>query len=89
MMNPLYYAEMIGWQRYQNFAYPGEVPPEDSPLNAPKLAVASPETEDQKINVAADQYAKYYQTMQGGDYQYYYDYYCKTYGDKPISLATY
>ena len=27
MMNPLYYAEMIGWDNYQNFAYPGELPP--------------------------------------------------------------
>lgn len=26
MMNPLYYAEMIGWQKYSNFAYPGEIP---------------------------------------------------------------
>ena len=25
MINPLYYANMIGWGQYQNFAYPGEI----------------------------------------------------------------
>lgn len=70
MMNPLYYAEMIGWQKYSNFAYPGEIP--------------GTQPQPKKFNVAADQYAKYYMTLQGGEYQYYYDYYVKTYGEQPL-----
>lgn len=85
MMNPLYYAEMIGWNLYSNFAYPDEV----KQLAAAQPQAAQPVQPSQptgKINVAADQYAKYYQSVQGGDYQHYYDYYCKTYGNQPLPI---
>lgn len=77
MMNPLYYAEMIGWNLYSNFAYPDEVNKHGPPATAPPT---------DQINVPADQYAKYYQSIQGGDYKHYYDYYCQTYGNKPLPI---
>jgi hypothetical protein len=75
MMNPLYYAEMIGWDKYSNFAYPGEEP-----------TAKEDAKEKETLNVPADQYARYYQSIMGGDYKHYYDHYCKTYGNKPLPI---
>jgi rRNA processing protein Krr1/Pno1 len=141
MMNPLYYASALGWNQYQDFAYPGEVPrnqahtsqnyiypqqnsyppqypphgyqqphpgghsgPAYQPVSQDYAYYGSnpsaneynrekPSTEENKEETAhaprgdrnpkAHDYAMHYSKTLGGDYQYYYDYYMKSYANAP------
>ena len=141
MMNPLYYASTVGWSQYQDFAYPGEdprnqtsgeqyqnysypqqyvypsqYPPQDyqhprpgghgGPAYQPAAQdyahqgsnpsaneynreTASVEEKKESTppggerNQKAHEYAVHYNKTLGGDYQYYYDYYMKTYANAP------